>query len=60
VGSLVFALAQPFAIAGLTLLYLRWRGQPVEMTARRGSGAHWRSLAGIQGKRVGSKDAAPA
>jgi hypothetical protein len=26
VASLVYAIAQPFAIAGLTLLYLRWRG----------------------------------
>jgi hypothetical protein len=60
VASLVFALAQPFAIVGLTLLYLRWRGQPVEMTARRGSGVSWRSLAGNRGKHVGSEDAAPA
>ena len=59
VGSLVFALTQPFAIAGLTLLYLRWRGQPVEMTARRGSGVGWRSLAGRWKMDVGAKDAAP-
>jgi hypothetical protein len=60
VASLVFALAQPFTIAGLTLLYRRWRGQPVEMTAWRGSGARWRSFAGNRTRRVGSKDAAPA
>jgi hypothetical protein len=35
VASLIYALAQPFAIAGLTLLYLRWRGQLDETAARR-------------------------
>jgi hypothetical protein len=60
VGSLVFALAQPFAIAGLTLLYLRWRGQPVEITARQGSEASWRSLARNRRTHVGPKEAAPA
>jgi hypothetical protein len=60
VGAVIFALAQPFTIAGLTLLYLRWRGQPVEITARQGSGASWRSLAGRRQLDVGSKDAAPA
>ena len=28
VAALVYAVAHPFAIAGLTLLYLGWRGQP--------------------------------
>ena len=28
VASLVYALAQPFAIAGLTLLFVRWREEP--------------------------------
>lgn len=60
VASLVYALAQPFAIVGLTLLYLRWRGQPVEMTARRGIGVSWKSFAGSRNERVGSEDAAPA
>ena len=60
VASLVFALAQPFAIVGLTLLYLRWRGQPVEMATRRGSGASWRSLAGSRKKHVGPQEAAHA
>src|SRR5215204_712349 len=60
VGAVVFALAQPFTIAGLTLLYLRWRGQPVEITARQGSGVRWKSLAGRRQLDVGSKDAAPA
>jgi hypothetical protein len=35
VASVVFALAQPFAIAGLTLLYLRWRGHEVEVSRSR-------------------------
>ena len=60
VGSLVFALAQPFAIAGLTLLYLRWRGQPVEITARQGSEASWRPSARNRRTHVGPKEAAPA
>ena len=60
VGSIVYALAQPFAIAGLTLLYLRWRGEPVETATRRGSGARWRSFAGSWKTRVGPKEAAPA
>ena len=33
VASLVYALMQPFAIAGLTLLYLRWRESRVERRA---------------------------
>jgi hypothetical protein len=60
VASLVFALAQPFAIVGLTLLYLRWRGQPVAMATRRGSGASWRSLADSREKHVGPQEAAHA
>jgi hypothetical protein len=60
VGAVIFALAQPFTIAGLTLLYLRWRGQPVEITARQGSGARWRSLARNRSTLVGPKEAAPA
>jgi hypothetical protein len=39
VASVVFALAQPFAIAGLTLLYLRWRGQEVEVSRSREAGS---------------------
>jgi hypothetical protein len=60
VGSLVFALAQPFAIAGLTLLYLRWRGEPVETATQRGRRASWWSFAERRGKRLGPKEAAPA
>ena len=60
VGAVIFALAQPFTIAGLTLLYLRWRGQPVELAAPQGSGVRWKSLAGRRQLDVGSKDAAPA
>ena len=29
VASIIYALVQPFAIAGLTLLYLRWREAPI-------------------------------
>jgi hypothetical protein len=39
VGALVYALSQPFAIAGLTLLYLRWRGRLApERTGRERAG----------------------
>jgi hypothetical protein len=44
VASLVYALAQPFAIVGLTLLYLRWRGQPVMPATRQGGLMRWTSL----------------
>jgi hypothetical protein len=60
VASLVFALAQPFAIAGLTLLYLRWRGQPVEVATRRGRSVRWRSLAGSRNTHLGPNEVAPA
>ena len=60
VASLVFALAQPFAIAGLTLLYLRWRGEPVEIATERGRRASWWPFAEKRGKHVGPKEAAPA
>jgi hypothetical protein len=60
VASLVFALAQPFAIAGLTLLYLRWRGEPVELATRRGRRASWWPFAEKRGKRIGPQEAAPA
>src|SRR5215212_12273402 len=59
VGAVIFALAQPFTIAGLTLLYLRWRGQPVVITARQGSGAGWGALARNRSTLVGPKEAAP-
>jgi hypothetical protein len=35
VASVVYALVQPFAIAGLTLLYLRWREAPSVVERRR-------------------------
>ena len=60
VASLVFALVQPFAIVGLTLLYLRWRGQPVAMATRQGTGEGWRSLAGRRKTHVGPQEAAHA
>jgi hypothetical protein len=60
VASLVFALAQPFAIAGLTLLYLRWRGQPVAVATRQGRGVGWRSLAGRRNTHLGPNEVAPA
>jgi hypothetical protein len=60
VASLVFALTQPFAIAGLTLLYLRWRGQPVAVATRRGRGVGWRSLAGRRNTQLGPNEVAPA
>jgi hypothetical protein len=59
VASLVYALAQPFAIVGLTLLYLHWRGQPVMMATQQGSLVKWKSFAGRRKKPVGLQDVAP-
>src|SRR5215204_2691973 len=60
VASLVYALAQPFAIVGLTLLYLRWRGQRFATATRHGGTVWGKSLAGRWKTHVGPKDAAPA
>ncbi len=61
VASVVYALAQPFAIAGLTLLYLRWRGQPVETAPRQSGIMNWRPFAGGRKKPLlGQEEAAPA
>src|SRR5215204_5657233 len=60
VASLVYALTQPFAIAGLTLLYLRWRGQQFATATRHGGTVWGKSLAGRWKTHVGPKDAAPA
>jgi Vacuolar protein sorting-associated protein 62 len=60
VASLVFAFSQPFAIAGVTLLYLRWRGQPVATATRQGGIVNWKSFAGSRKKHVGPKEIAPA
>ena len=59
VASLVFALAQPFAIVGLTLLYLRWRGQPVMMATRQAAGS-MEVIRRTPEKHVGPKEAAHA
>jgi protein-S-isoprenylcysteine O-methyltransferase Ste14 len=59
VASLVFALAQPFAIVGLTLLYLRWRGQPVTTATRQGGTMWWTSFAGWRNKPISPKEVAP-
>jgi hypothetical protein len=59
VASLVYALAQPFAIVGLTLLYLRWRGQPVTTVPRQGSMDRWNPFAGGRKKPVGPTEVAP-
>jgi hypothetical protein len=59
VASLVYALAQPFAIVGLTLLYLRWRGHPVMPATRQGGQLRWTSFAGGRKKPVGQTEVAP-
>jgi hypothetical protein len=58
-ASLVFALAQPFAIVGLTLLYRRWRGQPVMLATRQGGLLRGKSFAGRVKTHVGPKEVAP-
>src|SRR5215207_9188803 len=50
VASLVYALAQPFAIVGLTILYLRWREQPVVPATRQGDLVRGTSFAGRREK----------
>jgi protein-S-isoprenylcysteine O-methyltransferase Ste14 len=59
VASLVYALAQPFAIVGLTLLYLRWREQPVMLATRQGDLVRGTSFAGRREKHVGPQEVAP-
>jgi Vacuolar protein sorting-associated protein 62 len=59
VASLVYALAQPFASVGLTLLYLRWRGQPVVLATRQGGLMRWTAFAGRRSKPVGPTEVAP-
>ncbi|MBA3415760.1 MAG: hypothetical protein H0U10_11105, partial [Chloroflexia bacterium] len=59
VASLVYALAQPFAIVGLTLLYLRWRGQPVVVATPPGGMVRWTPFAGRWKKLVGPNEVAP-
>jgi hypothetical protein len=59
VASLVYALAQPFAIVGLTLLYVRWRGQPAMPATRQGGTERWNSFAERRPKHLGPKEVAP-
>jgi hypothetical protein len=59
VAALVYALAQPFAIVGLTLLYHRWRGQPVMSATRQGGRMRWTSFAGGRSKPIGPTEVAP-
>jgi hypothetical protein len=59
VASIVYAMAQPFAIVGLTLLYLRWREQPAMPAIPQGGMVRWKAFTERRKTPVAPQDVVP-